>query len=87
MRPPARFGQLPRHKDVVVWDLNPRRGAGIVLKRVIVVLAGLSIVLALVVWGAGRGWFGSHEEPGEVTALSRAPDVVASRAIASRAYC
>ena len=37
------------------------------LKRVIVVLLGLLIVFALVVWGAGRGRFGSHEEPGRVT--------------------
>ena len=55
------------------------------LKRVIVVLMGLLIVLALVVWGAGRGWFGSHEEPGRVTTAPRPPEVVASRAIAGRA--
>jgi hypothetical protein len=56
-----------------------------VLKRVIVVLMGLLIVFALVVWGAGRGWFGSHEEPGRVTTAPRPPEVVASRAIAGRA--
>jgi len=55
-----------------------------VLKRVIIILVGLLSVLALVVLGAGRGWFGSHEEPGEVTAMRRPPGVVASGAIAQR---
>ena len=55
-----------------------------VLKRVVVVLVGLLIVLALVVLGAGRGWFGSHEEPGEVTETRRSLRVVASGAIAQR---
>ncbi len=50
------------------------------VKRVIVLLVGLSIVFALVVWGAGRGWFGSHEEPGQVTETARSPEVVAGRA-------
>ena len=44
------------------------------LKGVIAILVGLLIALALLVLAAGRGWFGNHEEPGEVTerALARA---------------
>ena len=56
-----------------------------VIVRVIVGLVGLLIVLALVVLSAGRGWFGGHEEPGEVTEARRSPAVVASGAIAQRA--
>jgi hypothetical protein len=42
------------------------------------------IALVLVVFGAGRGWFGSHEEPGAVTRARRPPGAVASGAIAQR---
>jgi len=56
-----------------------------VLKRAIVVLAVLLFAVALVVWGAGRGWFGSHEEPGRVTEMHRPAALVASGAIAQRA--
>ncbi len=56
-----------------------------VIVRVIVGLVGLLLVLALVVLSAGRGWFGGHEEPGEVTEARRSPAVVASGAIAQRA--
>jgi hypothetical protein len=52
---------------------------------VIVILVGLLLVLALLILGAGRGWFGSHEEPGQVTTAPRPPELVASRAIAGRA--
>jgi len=56
-----------------------------VLKRVIVILVGLLLVVALVILGAGRGWFGSHEEPGQVTETPRSPDALASRAAAHHA--
>jgi hypothetical protein len=51
---------------------------------VIVILVSLLIVLGLVVLGAVRGCFGSHEEPGEVTEARRSPAVVAGGAIAQR---
>ena len=54
------------------------------LKRVIIILVSLLMVVGLVVLGAGRGWFGSHEEPGEVTEARRSLAVVASGAIAQR---
>ena len=54
-------------------------------KRVVVILVVLLLALPLLILGAGRGWFGSHEEPGQVTETPRSPEVVASRAAAHRA--
>jgi hypothetical protein len=53
-----------------------------VVKKAVLGLVGLFIVLALVVFAAGRGWFGSHEGPGGVTQTRRSPAVVESRTIA-----
>ena len=43
-----------------------------VIVRVIVGLVGLLLALALLVLGAGRGWLGNHEEPGEATQIELA---------------
>jgi hypothetical protein len=47
-----------------------------VLRRILVVSAVIVVVAVAVVYAAGRGAFGRHEAPGEVTAALRPADVV-----------
>jgi hypothetical protein len=48
-----------------------------VLKRILLVLAALVLAAVLLVYLAGGGLFGSHEEPGAVTPVARPADFVA----------
>jgi hypothetical protein len=49
------------------------------LKYIVIALLALLVLAGLGLYAAGRGAFGSHEGPGEVTAVARPPGVVAAR--------
>jgi hypothetical protein len=51
-----------------------------VLKKTLIGLLALLFALALLVYAAGKGLFGDHEAPGEVTQKARPPGVVAREA-------
>ena len=41
------------------------------MKRIVIALLALLVLAGLGLYAVGRGAFGSHEEPGEVTAVER----------------
>jgi hypothetical protein len=54
------------------------------LRAIAVVATALLVLAVVVVYGAGQGWMGSHEGPGDISGARVEPAVVASRSATQR---
>ena len=54
------------------------------VKKLLLGAAGVAAVALVLVWGAGKGWFGSHEEPGTIVGPRLAEETVSTRSESDR---